>query len=127
MATRFMAGFLQPFAHFRVAFKGDRATEECALDVELVEQSLNPPDPGATAVLVNGLNTEVAVKRNHRVENFSHPLVAVIASRIRVFGPFLPVQHKAERDAGPVGPLDLGNMPAVAYVVALRSGNVSVH
>jgi hypothetical protein len=122
-----MAGFLQLFAHLRIALKGVRATEERALDVELIEKSLKSPDPGATAVLENGLNTEVAVGRIHRVENLSQPLVAIISGRVRVFGSFLIVQHKAERDASPVGPLDLGNMSAVAHVVTLRSGNVSVH
>src|SRR5215217_3051179 len=37
VATRLMAGSLQPLADLRIAFKGHRATKECALDVELIE------------------------------------------------------------------------------------------
>src|SRR5207245_402787 len=110
----------------RVALDRHRAGEEGHLQLVLVEEAQEPPDPGPAPVLVGRLDAEVSVARVHHVVELALALVARIAGRLRVLGALLVVDDEVDRHLGAVRPDDLGRALAVPDEVALRARHVPV-
>ena len=120
---------LAPTRRPRGALPRHRRAVERDRDLERVEQSLHAPHAGPAAVLVDGLDREVAVLGIHRVRDLTQRRLAapVTLHDLGDLRALLPIQHDAERHARTVGPGDLGHLAPVADHVSLgtRTGQLS--